>query len=1054
MDLRASLRRVLPDVPSDVLDALLSRTRPEVVEAGGIVFREGEDGTDAVVLETGRLLVLTSDGEGRVVPLAALEDPGSLVGEQALLDSRGRRNATVLAAERTTLHRIPGALFRASLAGSPEGVRQLEEIGATQARSKLDALSGLLGPRSGWSGEALRERIRLAAGAVLFEAGTEPSEAFAVVSGRIAVRDPETGRIVYEVGPGELVGNRSILEQRQRRRSAVATRDSELLRIPAARVADLAAQSIALGGSSDAAWGIHDLSGFGTCFRYSAFVDHQPCLTADYTLEDGRRVVVRHFPESALVAASAGSPGVDERAIRTPGGGASLRISATDRTLVGVSARTDWPPLGEALRSLLLGERVEPWQEDGLESHGVFLAGTQGSTGSTRGIVCGCANLSASALERLRAEGIGGLEELGRRTGAGTVCGGCKGRLGSLLSRGTLLLCSLEGRILSDEIREFSLTPIRGSLPPCRPGEHVLVEGMIDGGWEGRPYTVTMATPESYRIAVKREPEGMFSSWLFEADAGELVRITPPAGSITPSAENPCPLVYVVGGIGVTPAIAGCRSLAGRRSLHVVYSFREPGEAAYLEELRAMDRAGLLTLVEVATAMEGRLAPERAERLLAGLGEAEVVVCGPDAFNRSVAERLRGAGEVTLHIESFSDESFRDLLAVQSAPGSWRVPGFRARHPSGAEPVEEGSSLGVLEEARRFLRAMDAEIGSTAADERIAAMEREVGERGTWTQTTGELSHAARVAWRNAVRCVGRMYWPGLEVRDLRHVDHPDDIASALVDHLRSAWNGGELKPIISVFAPEEPRTPSPRIWNPQLIRYAGYAPLRGRRRGDPANAALTRRIEALGWKGPGGDFDVLPLVIDVPGFGPRVYELPPEATPEVRIRHPEHPWLDELELRWYAVPAVSEMALDAGGILYRLAPFNGWYMGTEIAARNFTDADRYDLLPEIGRRMGLDQSSDRTLWRDAAMVMLNQAVLHSYDRAGVKMADHHAATREFLQFCRAEQEAGREVYGEWSWLVPPISGSATPLYLETFELRSLKPAFVVQPPPETPASE
>ena len=33
---------------------------------------------------------------------------------------------------------------------------------------------------------------------------------------------------------------------------------------------------------------------------------------------------------------------------------------------------------------------------------------------------------------------------------------------------------------------------------------------------------------------------------------------------------------------------------------------------------------------------------------------------------------------------------------------------------------------------------------------------------------------------------------------------------------------------------------------------------------------------------------------------------------------------------------------------------------------------------------MGLDTSRDRTLWRDRALLELNVAVLHSYEKAGV----------------------------------------------------------------------
>ena len=52
--------------------------------------------------------------------------------------------------------------------------------------------------------------------------------------------------------------------------------------------------------------------------------------------------------------------------------------------------------------------------------------------------------------------------------------------------------------------------------------------------------------------------------------------------------------------------------------------------------------------------------------------------------------------------------------------------------------------------------------------------------------------------------------------------------------------------------------------------------------------------------------------------------------------------------------------ALEVGGVNYTAAPFNGWYMGTEIGARNFGDASRYNLLPVLAKKMGLDTRSER----------------------------------------------------------------------------------------------
>lgn len=65
--------------------------------------------------------------------------------------------------------------------------------------------------------------------------------------------------------------------------------------------------------------------------------------------------------------------------------------------------------------------------------------------------------------------------------------------------------------------------------------------------------------------------------------------------------------------------------------------------------------------------------------------------------------------------------------------------------------------------------------------------------------------------------------------------------------------------------------------------------------------------------------------------------------------------WFQELELKWYALPAVSNMLLEVGGLEFPGCPFNGWYMGTEIGVRDFCDVQRYNIL-EVTRTVQLGQ--------------------------------------------------------------------------------------------------
>ncbi|HLW00049.1 MAG TPA: nitric oxide synthase oxygenase [Ktedonobacterales bacterium] len=355
----------------------------------------------------------------------------------------------------------------------------------------------------------------------------------------------------------------------------------------------------------------------------------------------------------------------------------------------------------------------------------------------------------------------------------------------------------------------------------------------------------------------------------------------------------------------------------------------------------------------------------------------------------------------------------------------------------------------LLREAEAFLALFQREQGLEREAARYAEMRAEIEHTGTYWQTPEELAYGAQVAWRNSSRCIGRLQWAALEVRDQRHLTTAEEVFAALLEHLQVATNGGKIRSTISIFAPPAPGQPGMRIWNPQVIRYAGYRMPDGSILGDPLQVSLTEALHHLGWrKESPGAFDILPLVIQMPGEPPRLFEVPPSLMLEVPLSHPEYPWFAELGLKWHALPVISNMCLEIGGIRYTAAPFNGWYLSTEIGARNLGDVARYNLVPVIAHKMGLDTRHDRTLWRDRALVELNVAVLHSFTTHGVTLVDHHTASRQFICHQERERTAGRGVPADWGWIVPPISGSATPVFHIPLQDQRCTPNFFSQPDP------
>ena len=167
------------------------------------------------------------------------------------------------------------------------------------------------------------------------------------------------------------------------------------------------------------------------------------------------------------------------------------------------------------------------------------------------------------------------------------------------------------------------------------------------------------------------------------------------------------------------------------------------------------------------------------------------------------------------------------------------------------------------EEAMDFLALCHEELGWD--DQKLAtrqAAARDAIENGhPWQPSFEELEHGARVAWRNNARCIGRLFWESLEVRDKRDLLEPDAVAEDLHQHIRQATNKGKIKPLISIYAPEDEQGAQLRIWNHQLFGYAGYGKQAdGTYLGDPKHEEFTRLAQEMGWRGQGTDFDSAPM--------------------------------------------------------------------------------------------------------------------------------------------------------------------------------------------------
>ncbi|EQB78374.1 nitric oxide synthase, inducible [Camelus ferus] len=340
----------------------------------------------------------------------------------------------------------------------------------------------------------------------------------------------------------------------------------------------------------------------------------------------------------------------------------------------------------------------------------------------------------------------------------------------------------------------------------------------------------------------------------------------------------------------------------------------------------------------------------------------------------------------------------------------------------------------LLPQAIEFVNQYYSSFKEAKIDEHLARVEavtKEIETTGTYQLTGDELIFATKQAWRNAPRCIGRIQWSNLQlpsnpevsvltgtvwvgcvqVFDARSCSTAQEMFEHICRHLRYSTNNGNIRSAITVFPQRSDGKHDFRVWNAQLIRYAGYQMPDGTIRGDPASVEFTQLCINLGWKPKYGRFDVVPLVLQANGRDPELFEIPPDLVLEVPMEHPKYEWFRELELKWYALPAVANMLLEVGGLEFPGCPFNGWYMGTEIGVRDFCDVQRYNIL----------------------------------EKQNVTIMDHHSAAESFMKYMQNEYRSRGGCPADWVWLVPPISGSITPVFHQEMLNYVLSPFYYYQ---------
>ena len=262
---------------------------------------------------------------------------------------------------------------------------------------------------------------------------------------------------------------------------------------------------------------------------------------------------------------------------------------------------------------------------------------------------------------------------------------------------------------LAPELRELSLTVRQkseiadgvflfelradddGELPPFTPGSHITVTAPSG---QKRRYSLCNDPAERnrYLIAVKQETTGRGGSLSFTRDIrqGDTVAVEPPANDFEMAKAEPKRLIFIAGGIGITPIRAMILHCVrqGKTNFTLYYFTRAPAVMAFREEFSSHDYEGKVVL------HHDNGDPNQGYDLWPVLEQqrgAHLYCCGPRGLMDAVRDMTGHWPDSAVHFEDF---------VGASAPHADDRP-FEVRLAKSGTAYEVAANVSILDTLRR-----------------------------------------------------------------------------------------------------------------------------------------------------------------------------------------------------------------------------------------------------------------------------------------------------------------------------------------------------------------
>jgi len=198
------------------------------------------------------------------------------------------------------------------------------------------------------------------------------------------------------------------------------------------------------------------------------------------------------------------------------------------------------------------------------------------------------------------------------------------------------------------------------------PGQFMIIRLFRNGKVsESHPFTIS-SSPTREELSVSVKSVGDFTSTIRDTKTSDLAYIDKPYGVFSFLNYDLKNLVFIAGGIGITPFISMLRYIYDKkleRNVTLIWGNKTSKDIAFKDELGKMsEEMPLLKIIYIMSGQDdwqgekGYVDAEKLKKYVVDLENSQFFVCGPPVMMSKVVETLKGLGvsKHKIHYERFA----------------------------------------------------------------------------------------------------------------------------------------------------------------------------------------------------------------------------------------------------------------------------------------------------------------------------------------------------------------------------------------------------------------